>query len=285
MRTAQGLRDDAIDKAELREPVGRERKRFRSARSLPRVLPENGGAAFGRNHRIGRILKHHHDVGHGNRERAARSAFTDHAGDDGNPKPRHFKEIAADGLGLTALLGIDAGIRTRRIDKGDDRKIKLLGKLHEPQGLSVPLGLCHAEIALRAFLKRSPLLVTDHDDIHVGKTRETAHDGLIVRKRAVAVEFMEIREDFIDVVKRIGARRVACDERALPGREGRVDLLDELVFLRFEGSDFALNRYAALRLRFRELAQFINLLLEHLNVVLEFKEYFLGHLFRAQLLH
>ena len=120
--------------------------------------------------------------------------------------------------------------------------------------------------------------MADHDDVHVGKAREAAHDGLIVRKRAVAVELVEIREDFIDVVERIGARRVTGDERALPGREGRIDLLDELVFLRFEGSDFALNRYAALRLRFGELAQFINLLLEHLNVVLEFKEYFLGHL-------
>ena len=210
--------EHAVDETQGGETVGRETERIGRAGGFGRVLPENRGAAFGRDHRIGRVLQHHHDVGDGDRERAARAAFPDHGGDDGNAQRRHFIEVAADRFGLTALFGADPGIGPRGVDESDDGEVELFGELHEAKGLAVDFGAGHAEIAAGALAKAAALLMSDHDDVHVGQTGETAHDRLVVRVGAVAVEFVKVREDRLDVVERIGAVRVAGHLRNLPGR-------------------------------------------------------------------
>ena len=120
--------------------------------------------------------------------------------------------------------------------------------------------------------------MSDHDDVHVGQTGETAHDRLVVRVGAVAVEFVKVREDRLDVVERIGAVRVAGHLRNLPGREVGVHLFEHFARLRLELIDFARDRNGLVLLSVElELAEFFNLRFERLDVALEVQKHTLRH--------
>src|SRR6185436_21175030 len=95
-------------------------------------------------------------------ERAARAALADHGDDDRHAQARHFEQVSADGLGLAALLGVDAGISAGGVDEGEYRQAELFGELHHAQRLAVALGLGHAEIARDLFLGVAALLVAEH---------------------------------------------------------------------------------------------------------------------------
>jgi hypothetical protein len=62
-------------------------------------------------------LQHQRDVADRHRQRAAGPAFADHRDEDRRAQSRHFVQVAADRLGLAALLGADARIRARRVDE------------------------------------------------------------------------------------------------------------------------------------------------------------------------
>ena len=74
--------------------------------------PQDRGAAFGRDHRIDRMLEHQHAIGGGDRDRAARAALADDRGDHRHAERQALLGRAGDRLGLAALLGLDA--RERR---------------------------------------------------------------------------------------------------------------------------------------------------------------------------
>ena len=83
------LRHDPVDHAELEAVRGVGLERGRGLLRLARVAPEDRGAALGRDHRVDRVLLHQHPVGERDRDRAARAALADHAGDDRHRQPRH----------------------------------------------------------------------------------------------------------------------------------------------------------------------------------------------------
>jgi hypothetical protein len=88
---------------------------------------------------------------------------------------------------------------------------------HQPQRLAVALGPRHAEIAVDLFLGVAPLLVAnDHHRLAV-EARQPADDGMVVGKGAIAVQFLEIGEDVLDVVERVGPLRMARHLGDLPG--------------------------------------------------------------------
>ena len=167
-------------------------ERLGGFRRVLRRLPQDRGAAFGRDHRVGRVLQHQRDVADGDRERAARAAFADDGDDDRHAQPRHLVEVAADRLGLAALLGADAGIGAGRVDEREERQAELLGELHQPQRLAIALGPRHAEVAVDLLLGVAALLVADHHARDAVEAREAADDRGIVRERAVAVQLLEI---------------------------------------------------------------------------------------------
>ena len=74
------------------------------------IAPQDRGAAFRRDHGVDRILEHEDAVADGDRQRAAGAAFAGDGHDDGHGQARHFAQVAGDGLGLAALLGVDAGV-------------------------------------------------------------------------------------------------------------------------------------------------------------------------------
>lgn len=55
-----------------------------------------------------------------------------------------------------------------RIHKGDDGEPKLVGMLHEAQGLAIPVGLGHAKVAVDVFLQEQAARVCS-ERLHTGR--------------------------------------------------------------------------------------------------------------------
>ena len=133
-------------------------------------------------------------------------------------EPRHLPQVARNGLRLPALLGVDARIGARRIQERDDRPPELGRQLHHPDRLAVTLRLGHSEIAEQFLLGVPPLLLADHHYGPAFEERETGHDGGIVAEAPVAVDFVEIRENPLDVVERMRPLGMPRQQHALPRR-------------------------------------------------------------------
>ena len=142
---------------------------------------------------------------------------------------RHLKNIAANGLRLAALFGINAWKSTGGVDKGEYRQLELLCRLHQAQGFAVTLWTGHAEVTRCAFFGVTPfLLANDHASIAI-EASQTAHNAQVVREMPVAMHLHKVGEYFVDIVKGIGALRVTGNLGDLPRREVTVDVFGELL--------------------------------------------------------
>ena len=205
----------------------------------------------------------------GDGERAARAAFADHRGDDRRAQAGHLVEVAADGLGLAALLRADARVRARRVDEREERQLELLGELHEAQRLAIALGPRHAEVAVDLLLGVAALLVAEHHAGLAVEAREAADDRRVVGVRAVAVQLAELAEHAVDVVERVRPLRMARDLRDLPRRELGVDVARELLALLREARDLVGDVDRGVLV---DVAQLVDLLLQLGDRLLEIEE-------------
>ena len=224
MRAAGRLRNHPIDQAQRLQAVGRDAEGFRRVRRLVGAFPQDRRAAFGGNHRVDRILHHQRDVADRNRQRAARSAFADDRHHDRHAQFRHRVKIAPDGFRLPAFFRADAGISPRRIDERHDRYAELLRQLHQPQRLAITLRLGHAEISVELILGVASLLMPDHHDRLAAETRQATDDRGILRKQTVALQFLEISKNVLEVVQGVRPLRMPRDLRDLPRRKLAVDI-------------------------------------------------------------
>src|SRR5216117_2570006 len=71
VRAAQRFVDDLVDQTESLQTTGGDAERFRRLRRPVGALPQDRGAAFRGNHRVSRVLKHHHEVADSDGERPA----------------------------------------------------------------------------------------------------------------------------------------------------------------------------------------------------------------------
>lgn len=153
-----------------------------------------------------------------------RAALPDHQGEVRGAEGEAGLRRAGDGLGLAALLGVDARIGPGRVDEGEDRQPEAPGEVHEADRLAVALGAGHAEIVADARLGAGALLLPDHADGPPAEAAEAAHDGLVLAEAAVAGQRRELADQRVAVIDEVRALRMAGDLRLLPGREGGVEL-------------------------------------------------------------
>ena len=126
MRAAERLRDHVVDELEPMQPLGRDAHGLRRELRLVGALPENAGAAFGRDHRVVAVFENQHAVGHADAERAAGAAFADDGGNNRHFQQRHLAEIHRNGFGNVAFLRRDAGERARGVNERDDGQAELV---------------------------------------------------------------------------------------------------------------------------------------------------------------
>src|SRR5437899_4983273 len=113
---AGGLRDDAVDQLELEEVLGGESEGGGGLLAFAGVPVDDGGAAFRGDDAVNGVLQHQNGVADAEGQGAAAAAFAYTDDDHGDGEAGHLPEIAGDGFGLAALLGVDAGGSTGGIE-------------------------------------------------------------------------------------------------------------------------------------------------------------------------
>lgn len=240
---AEGFPDDGIDDAETLVLASGEVEGFGGGVVvlLVGLFPEDRRAALGADDGVPGVFEHGDTVGDGDAECSAGTALTDDDADDGCLEARHFAEVDGDGLGLTPLLGTDAGVSARGVDESDDGEAELGGELHFEQRLAVALGVCAAEVAGEFFLRVASLVVADDEALDGADASESGDDGGVFAEASVAVEFAEVLADHGDVVTGLRSSGVAGDADGVPGREIGVETAEELGVLLAEGGGVLLR--------------------------------------------
>src|SRR5690554_7351924 len=145
------------------------------------TLPQNRRAPLWRDNRVGRVLKHIQLDTYANGQCTTGTTLANYRGDDGGFQARHHCQVKGDGLTLATLLGTDARIGARGIDKGQDRHLETLGHFHQAQGLAVTFRARHAEVTLDLVTHFAAFLVTDHHYGLVVQASSAANDGQVIR--------------------------------------------------------------------------------------------------------
>ena len=158
------------------------------------------------------------------------------------------------------------GKRRRRVDEHHDRPAELLRELHHAQRLAIAFRPRVAEVAEDLLLGVAALLVADDADRLAFVVGEAADDRVIVGEAAVAVQLVEAGEQRVDVVERVGPRRMPRDQHPLPRRQVRVELGPDLV----GAPPQRLDRALPLR-RLRQHAERLDLLQQDADGFFEFE--------------
>ena len=90
VRAAIWFRNNFIDDAEFHQIVRRQFECLGRLGGVSSIFPQNGGAGFGADDGIVGIFQDHHVIGHTDAEGAARAAFADNGGENGDPQIHHF---------------------------------------------------------------------------------------------------------------------------------------------------------------------------------------------------
>ena len=122
---------------------------------------------------------------------------------------------------------------------------------------------------MQPLLDVPPLLMTHHRHRQVVETGQAGNDGGIVGVVAVAVQFVEIREQPIYVVQGVGPQGVAGYLRDLPGAEGGEDGAGQILAALLQASDFVLDVQLLVA---AHMAQFLDLGLQLRHRLLEIEE-------------
>ena len=89
--------------------------------------------------------------------------------------------------------------------------------MHGAQGFAVAFRLRHAEIPVKLLFGIAALLFADQQDGLAVEPAHAAHDRGIVPEEAIAVDFLEIRQNALHVVERVRAFGMARVLDSLPG--------------------------------------------------------------------
>src|SRR5690606_14132638 len=126
------------------------------------------------------------------------TTFTDHGGDDWGFQACHDSQVPGNRFALVALFSIDARVSAWRIDERQDWHLEAFSHFHQAARLAVALRARHAEVAANLLAHFTAFLVTDDHHRLVVQTGNAAHDGRVVGKVTVAVQFVELGEDVLD---------------------------------------------------------------------------------------
>src|SRR5438552_2708827 len=114
----------------------------------------------------------------------------------------------------------------------------------------------HAKVSEDLLLGIASLLMADHDHRLAVETGKTSDDRRVVRKRAVAVQFLEIGKQRGGVIERVRTLRMPSHLSDLPRRELSIDLSGERGALFLQALDFLRDVSRRVVLREAQLLDF-----------------------------
>ena len=270
MRPAQRFGNDFIHQPEFEQILGRDAQGGGGLRGGRPVLPENGGAPLGTDHRVIGVFQNQHPVGHPDAQRPARPALADDRGDDRHGQQHHFPEVDRNRLGDVAFLRRHAGVGPRRVNERDDRQPEFVRQPHQAQRLAVALRVGRAEISQDVFLGVPALLRADDHHPVFPQPGEAADHGPVLGKQPVTVQFVKLGEGVLDVIQRVRPVRMPGQLHPLPRGEVQKDVAPRLLQLFLDDLDFLLETDAQ-RMLVRVLTEFIQLGLQFDDRLLEIK--------------
>jgi hypothetical protein len=233
--TAQRFFDDTVGHTQFDQVLSGQAQGLGRFAHLFGILPQDRGAAFGRNHRVDRVFEHRDTVGGGEGHGAAGATFANHDRDQRHADLEAFLGRAGDGFGLAAFFGPFAGVCTGSVDKGDDRQAELVGHLHQANRLAIAFGAGHAEVAFDTALGVVALFVADYHDGLVVETGEATHDRVVIGEVAVACQRCVFGEQRVDVIFAVRTFRMTRDLAFAPGGQLFVEILEQFLGLAVQG--------------------------------------------------
>ena len=120
---------------------------------------------------------------------------------------------------MVALFRADTRVGAGGVYKGEHGHAEFFGKVHQAQGFAVAFGAGHAKVAVQFFFGVAPFLMPNHHHAVSVKTGNAADNGVVVGIMAIAVQFLKIGAQRVDVVLGVWALRMARDLRDLRGGE------------------------------------------------------------------
>ena len=88
---------------------------------------------------------------------------------------------------------------------------------------------------------REAFLLADDHHSTTPEAGKTAHDRVVIGKRAVTMQFVEFIENFVDVVKGVRPERVTAELGYLPGGQLSEDALDPLPHFDLQAPDLLIE--------------------------------------------
>src|SRR5208282_4925399 len=122
---------------------------------------------------------------HGDSQRSAAAANSDHGRDDRNFQARHLAQVVCDGLGLSPFFGMNSRVGAVSIHQGKNWPVEFLRDLHHAERFTVTLWMRRTEVAVHTLLHVPALLSADDQDFIAVKASHATDNCRIVAEGAV----------------------------------------------------------------------------------------------------
>ncbi len=109
------------------------------------------------------------------------------------------------GMALPTFFRANAAKGPRGIHEANHGTAEFFRLFHQTQGFAIAFRVGRAEIPTDPFFCRPPLFNADDGDGAALQERHAAHDGGVVGKSPVAVQFEEIGENVLNIGEAGGA--------------------------------------------------------------------------------
>ena len=107
--------------------------------------------------------------------------------------------------------------------------MEFLRQLHDAECLAVPFRAGHSEIPSDLLLDVPSFLMPHHRHGHSLIRGEAPHDGRVVSKLPISMDFHQVSEEHLDVIQCVRALGVTGYLGLLPGGEAGVNLASEVL--------------------------------------------------------
>ena len=163
------------------------------------------------------MFQHQHPIRRCYCNRAAGTSLTDNYGDNRYFYLQTFLNGRSNCFSLPACFRIYPRICSRRIDKTDNRQVKLVCQSHHTLRFAVPFRFCHTEIIFDTGFKVVSFFLPHNNYSITVNLADTAYHRLIIGKTAITGQRCKIFNKSLYIIQTVRSCRMSGYLRFLPG--------------------------------------------------------------------